>query len=170
MLRWLRYQTTGKRDLRLDFIRGYCVFMMVVDHLSGPSLLYFITGNNRYIVSAAEGFVFISGIVMGLVYRPLAERRGFEEVCIRALGRAAQLYLLFVGLTLAMVGLSRGGGGPPAGPQQNTPPGGRRRCRWFGRHAGPPPAAPGGGAPDCPALSISSRTSVRSGPRASAVQ
>lgn len=112
MLGWMRYQATNKRDLRLDFIRGYCVFMMVVDHISGPSFLYTITGNNRYIVSAAEGFVFISGIVMGMVYRPTVERLGFEEVCIRAFGRAAQLYLLFVGLTFAMVGLSLAIGSP----------------------------------------------------------
>ncbi len=106
MFGWMRYQAASKRDLRLDFIRGYCVFMMIVDHLSGPSFLYLITGNNRYIVSAAEGFVFISGVVMGMVYRPTAERLGFEELCIRALDRAIQLYLLFVGLTFAMVGLS----------------------------------------------------------------
>ena len=112
MFGWMRYQATSKRDLRLDFIRGYCVFMMIVDHLSGPSYLYFITGNNRYIVSAAEGFVLISGIVMGMVYRPTAERLGFEELCIRALDRAVQLYLLFVGLTFAMVGLSLAIGSP----------------------------------------------------------
>ncbi|MFN8534981.1 MAG: OpgC domain-containing protein [Dehalococcoidia bacterium] len=112
MFGWMRYQPEGRRDLRLDFIRGYCVFMMIIDHLSGPSWLYVVTGNNRYIVSAAEGFVFISGVVMGMVYRPTVERLGFEELCFRALDRALQLYLLFVGLTFAMIGLSLAIGSP----------------------------------------------------------
>ncbi|MCL6647261.1 MAG: OpgC domain-containing protein [Chloroflexi bacterium] len=114
-----RYAVSGRRDLRLDFIRGYCVFMMVVDHIGGPSWLYFLTGNNRYIVSAAEGFVFISGMVLALVYRPTVERLGFEEICIRAFSRAFQLYLLFVGLTFAMVGLALAIGSPISFPLGN---------------------------------------------------
>ncbi|MCS7001749.1 MAG: OpgC domain-containing protein, partial [Dehalococcoidia bacterium] len=82
----------------------------------GPSWLYAITGNNRYIVSAAEGFVLISGIVMGLAYRPTAERLGFEAMTLRALERAFHLYLLFVGLTFAMTGLALLWGAPTSYP------------------------------------------------------
>src|SRR5262249_18106995 len=59
----------GSRDLRLDFLRGFAVLVMVADHLGGePSWLYSITGGNKFLFSAAEGFVFISGLVMGIVY------------------------------------------------------------------------------------------------------
>lgn len=111
-LRWLTYSSSDKRDLRLDYIRGYCVFMMIVDHVSGPSWLYLITGNNRWVISAAEGFVLISGLVMGIVYRPTYLRLGFEEVTIRAFDRAKSLYLLFVGLTFAMTGMQLALGTP----------------------------------------------------------
>src|SRR5438105_2505860 len=61
----------AKRDLRLDLLRGFAAFAMIVDHV-GPvesSWLAFLTGANRFCVSAAEAFVFISGFVMGMVYR-----------------------------------------------------------------------------------------------------
>ena len=45
---------------------------MVVDHFGGDSWLYAITGGNRFYVSAAEGFIFISGFVMGQAYRAQA--------------------------------------------------------------------------------------------------
>ena len=67
MLSGWRYPSAGNRDLRLDLLRGYCVFAMAVDHLDAPTYLYFLTGGNRFFTSAAEGFLFISGLVMGLV-------------------------------------------------------------------------------------------------------
>src|SRR5215472_16183094 len=72
-LRALSYYATAdfgnKRDLRVDFLRGFCIFAMVVDHFGGDSWLYAITGGNRFYVSAAEGFIFISGFIMGQAYR-----------------------------------------------------------------------------------------------------
>ena len=35
LLRRWRYAEVGRRDLRLDFLRGFCAFAMVVDHLGG---------------------------------------------------------------------------------------------------------------------------------------
>ena len=51
----------GSRDLRLDLLRGYAVFAMVIDHVAGASPLYLLSGGNRFSTSAAEGFVFLSG-------------------------------------------------------------------------------------------------------------
>src|SRR5258707_6673504 len=68
---WSYYRTAdvaSRRDLRLDLLRGFCIFAMVVDHFGGDSWLYAITGGNRFYVSAAEGFIFISGFVMGQAY------------------------------------------------------------------------------------------------------
>lgn len=103
-LRRLSYYATveaaGKRDLRVDLLRGFCVFAMVVDHLGGDSWLYAVTGGNRFYVSAAEGFIFISGVVMGQAYRSKVERNGLIEAMLEALRRARTLYLATVGLTL----------------------------------------------------------------------
>jgi enterochelin esterase-like enzyme len=100
------YLAERGRDLRIDFLRGYLVFAMVVDHVRGPSWLYVFTGGNRFFTSAAEGFIFISGFVAGMVYRRQIERDGLGRALDRVLERTAQLYLLAVGLTLAFVPLS----------------------------------------------------------------
>src|SRR5579884_3630889 len=88
------------RDLRLDFLRGLCVMGMIVDHVAGPSWLYAITGGNRFYTSAAEGFVFISGLVAGRAYTRFIARSGLGYGLGRLLNRAGQLYVLAVALTL----------------------------------------------------------------------
>ena len=98
--RW-RYADAGQRDLRLDLLRGFFVIAMLIDHLGGASWLYAVTGGNRFYVSAAEGFVLLSGLVMGLVYRRLIERDGLGAATRRAVLRAATLYSTAVALTLA---------------------------------------------------------------------
>ncbi len=102
----LAYLPTGRRDLRLDFLRGFCALAMIVDHVGGASWLYALTGGNRFFTSAAEGFVFISGIVVGMVYRGLLERDGLGVALRRLMERAAQLYLVAVSLTLVFLPLS----------------------------------------------------------------
>jgi enterochelin esterase-like enzyme len=91
------------RDARIDLLRGLCVVAMVIDHLAGPSYLYAITGGNRFYTSAAEGFILISGLVMGLAYRRLVARDGLGLALRRALERAVTLYLVTVTLTLLFI-------------------------------------------------------------------
>ncbi len=98
--RTLIYAAATKRDLRLDLLRGFCLFAMIVDHIAGPSVLHRITGGNRFYVSAAEGFVFISGLLLGMISRTTIARDGFGAVLTKTLRRAANLYLLMVALTL----------------------------------------------------------------------
>jgi hypothetical protein len=90
-----------KRDLRLDLLRGFCVVVMVADHIGGESSwLYVITSGNRFFTSAAEGFVLISGITMGMVYRGVIDRYGLTTMLSRVMRRAGFLYLLTVGMTI----------------------------------------------------------------------
>ena len=102
-----RYRSTDRRDLRLDFLRGYCAFAMVVDHLGGASYFYPITGGNTFFVSAAEGFIFLSGLLVGLIYGPRVLREGLARVQLHLLRRAFTLYAVTLGLTFTFVGLSR---------------------------------------------------------------
>ena len=100
-------QRGSQRDLRLDLLRGYAVFVMVVNHIGGEhSWLYPITGGNQFYISAAEAFVFISGLVMGIIYRRIAGRQGLRAVLFKSLGRARTLYLQTVGLTLLFAAAS----------------------------------------------------------------
>ncbi|MGH2367949.1 MAG: OpgC domain-containing protein [Chloroflexota bacterium] len=102
-----RYVEAGRRDLRLDFLRGYCAFAMVVDHIGGASFLYPLTGGNQFFVSAAEGFIFLSGLLVGLIYGPRVLRDGLAAVQLHLLKRAFTLYGVTLGLTFTFVGLSR---------------------------------------------------------------
>jgi hypothetical protein len=100
---WTYYSTPdveNRRDLRVDILRGFCIFAMVVDHFGGDSWLYAITGGNRFYVSAAEGFIFISGFVMGQAYRSKRDRAGLTAAMAEALARARTLYLATVSLTI----------------------------------------------------------------------
>jgi len=76
---------------------------MVVDHIGGPSVLYGLTGGNRFYTSAAEAFIFISGLVMGLAYRRIVARDGLGGALRRAMERTLALYLLTITLTLLFI-------------------------------------------------------------------
>lgn len=99
-LRALAYRASGSRDHRIDLLRGFAVFAMVVDHIGGASWLYALTGGNQFAVSAAEGFVFLSGLLVGIVYRKIVESKGLLAGIRKALGRALQLYLLTIVLAV----------------------------------------------------------------------
>jgi hypothetical protein len=95
-----------KRDLRLDFLRGYAMLAMVIDHIGGErSWLYVITGGDRFFVSVAEVFVFISGLLMGCISAEIIARQGLGAALMKCLRRAGTLYLLTVTLTLSFAGL-----------------------------------------------------------------
>lgn len=93
------YAVADKRDLRLDLLRGFAVFAMVIDHWGGDSWLYGITGGDTFFVSAAEGFIFISGLVVGMVYGAIALKDGIQVAQSKALNRALTLYKLTIALT-----------------------------------------------------------------------
>ena len=98
---------TGERDLRLDLLRGYCLFAMTIDHVAGPqSWLYRVSAAWAIqLVSAAECFVFISGVVAGLVYQGVIAAEGLRGATVRIFKRIGKLYGVVVGLTLFYLAL-----------------------------------------------------------------
>ncbi len=106
LLKSWRYPPEEKRDLRLDLLRGFAIFVMVVDHFGGASWLYLLTGNNRFFTSGAEAFVLISGMVVGLVYGNIAKREGLGAAALKALKRAWTLYKLTIVMTLGFAAIS----------------------------------------------------------------
>ncbi|HEV8535448.1 MAG TPA: OpgC domain-containing protein [Candidatus Limnocylindria bacterium] len=106
-----RYEATpdgpGSRDLRIDLLRGFCLFAMIVDHVGGQSSwLYALTGGDRFVVSAAEVFVLLSGIALGMVHRTTIQRQGVRAMFAKLLRRAVLLYLVGAALTLAFASAS----------------------------------------------------------------
>jgi hypothetical protein len=101
-----RYEA-HKRDLRLDLLRGFAVIAMVADHIGGErSWLYAVTGGDAFFISAAEVFVFISGLLMGIIYAGVIARQGLGAALMKSLQRAWTLYLMTVTLTLTFIVLS----------------------------------------------------------------
>jgi hypothetical protein len=102
-LRALPYRrAAGERDIRLDFLRGWCIFSMVVDHAAGQrgSPIFALTGNGPWPITGAHGFVMLSGVVMGLLYAGVIQKEGERGALQKLAGRALKLYLVAVALGL----------------------------------------------------------------------
>lgn len=83
----------SKRLVTLDILRGFFLFVIIIDHVElYPSILDFFTGRGRLWVSAAEGFFFISGLLVGYIYRRKLQQ-GFAFVWKKLWQRAGLLYI-----------------------------------------------------------------------------
>lgn len=92
-----------KRDLRLDTLRGLMLVSMMVFHWPGPIRRF--THEPVGFVSAAEGFVFLSGLIAGLVFVRFGQRYDHDALRTRSLRRARDIYLAHV-IPLALVWLA----------------------------------------------------------------
>jgi len=78
------------RDVRIDTLRGIMLVIMAIDHASLFSLPVY---EGLGFISAAQGFIFLSGIVVGLVYGKYTELGSREELRKKARSRAKVIYL-----------------------------------------------------------------------------
>ena len=69
---------TKGRFAYLDVLRGALLVVMAINHV--PSDLHVLTDHFFGYMSAAEGFVFLAGLMAGLVYTRMLLRSGREEV------------------------------------------------------------------------------------------
>ncbi len=101
------YPGLDRRDLRLDFMRGLIMIYLIVVHMEYFSLFSLFAWERLGIVSSAEGFVLLSGLVVGLVYGKRAKKEGMLSAAKRLWQRAFKLYQanLFVILSIALLGL-----------------------------------------------------------------
>jgi len=97
------YITPNGRDLRLDFLRGLFVVIMIIDHIGGRSILYYVTFGNQFFTSVTEGFILVSGIVTGLVYSNLIKRDGIGIAFKKSARRLLSLYLITISLSLLIL-------------------------------------------------------------------
>jgi hypothetical protein len=82
---------------------------VIVDHSRRASLLSWFSYERFWVVTAAEVFVVLSGIVLGMVYGARLVRDGSLVVTRRLLRRAFVLYLSFVAVTVSILGLALAG-------------------------------------------------------------
>jgi hypothetical protein len=79
---------------------------VIVDHSRRSSLLSWFSYQRFWVVTAAEVFVVLSGIVLGTVYGARLVRYGTMSVTRRLLRRALILYLAFIAVTISILGLA----------------------------------------------------------------
>jgi hypothetical protein len=78
----------------LDHLRGFFIVTIVIDHLSRyPTFFAFLSGNAQLWVTAAEGFVGISGLLVGYVRGYKNRHLPFKDVSSKLLKRALLLYV-----------------------------------------------------------------------------
>jgi len=108
---------TGKRIVLLDALRGVCFVLMTVDHLPWSPVSRFSNPNYGLFgfFTALLGFIFLSGVVGGLVYEEHRVRHGLRAMTRRVARRARALYatqillllILLAAVTLHLPGVSR---------------------------------------------------------------
>ena len=84
----------GGRVVLLDALRGVCFVVMTVDHLRGNPFVRVSNPENGLLgfFTAALGFVFLSGLVAGLVYERERAFAGARSMVWRVVRRARALY------------------------------------------------------------------------------
>jgi hypothetical protein len=84
----------GVRDLRFDTLRGLLLVCMTLNHL--PTEMRAVTDQPLGVFSAAEGFVFLSGLMAGWIYTRRRRRQGPEALWSSCMARTKSIYLWHV--------------------------------------------------------------------------
>ena len=103
-----RYDDDGKpgRDLRIDLFRGFIILAVVITHIEVAGPLSYVTLHAVGAITGAEMFVFLSGLVLGMVY-PLGVRKfGELKSATGALRRAGKQYTVTIVVILVVFALS----------------------------------------------------------------
>nr|WP_221420851.1 OpgC domain-containing protein [Conyzicola lurida] len=103
-----RYVDDGSssRDLRIDLFRGFIILAVVVTHIEVAGALSYVTLQFIGAITGAEMFVFLSGLVLGMVY-PLGVRKfGELKSATGALRRAGKQYTVTIVVILVVFALS----------------------------------------------------------------
>lgn len=92
-----------KRILAIDLLRGFFLLVILIDHVElYPNGWDFFTGKGRLWVSAAEGFFFLSGLLIGMIYKRRIHL-GYKFIFKKMWQRALELYLAGVALTFTFL-------------------------------------------------------------------
>ena len=97
-------EKTKKKSTRIatfDLLRGYFMLSIIINHLQWyPNGLDWVAFRGTLLVSAAEGFFLISGIVLGIVRGAKLRAQPFRQAAMLLLKRGALLYVVSVVLAL----------------------------------------------------------------------
>lgn len=100
-----RYTSPDKRDLRIDFLRGIALVMMVVAHIEVISFFNILTWERFGLTTGAEGFVILSGFMLGVINRQRLKKEAWLTISYSLYRRAVKIYVtnLLIILTILLI-------------------------------------------------------------------
>ncbi|WP_040678057.1 OpgC family protein [Nitratireductor pacificus] len=96
------------RDHRLDVFRGLALMTIFINHVPGNAFER-LTSRNFGFSDAAEAFVLMSGIAVGLAYSRSFRSGPFLPACLRVWQRAWTLYVTHIVSSVIVIGLVAAG-------------------------------------------------------------
>lgn len=89
----------------IDGMRGYFLVFMLINHMVFVGGLWLVEINHRNLafVEDAQGFVFLSGLLTGMVYARKMIKDGYEAGRDRIWSRAFELYRYAIAITLVIL-------------------------------------------------------------------
>lgn len=102
----LAYPVESKRDLRIDYLRGMVMFLLIIVHIEIVSFYNLLVWERIGVVSGGEGFVILSGIVIGSVYGTRFLNDQAQQGSDALISRALQLYRVNIYMILFVAALA----------------------------------------------------------------
>ncbi|WP_420473280.1 OpgC domain-containing protein [Noviherbaspirillum sp. ST9] len=105
--RWRYLDTGATRDLRIDFMRGLVFVLLFTAHFRYFSWFSLVAWERVGVVSSAETFIILAGVVTGAVYGKKLKSEGLGPCTIKLFSRAWTLYKIavIVGAAIALLRL-----------------------------------------------------------------
>lgn len=92
-----------KRIEALDYLRGYFIVVIIIDHLERwPSLLSIITGKGLLWSNASDGFIITAGLLVGYIRGFKGRSAPFSDIAKKLFKRGVWLYVWSVLATLIL--------------------------------------------------------------------
>ncbi|WP_265517580.1 OpgC family protein [Nitratireductor luteus] len=95
---------SGERDVRLDVFRGLTLITIFINHVPGNAFEH-LTSRNFGFSDAAEAFVLMSGIAVGLAYSRGFKTGDMGQAVLRVWRRACTLYVAHVVTTMIAIAI-----------------------------------------------------------------
>ncbi len=93
--------SSSRRIVVLDYLRGFFIVVIIIDHLwKFPSVWSLMTGEAKLWMTAAEGFVIISGFLIGYIRGNKGLHQPFKTIAKKLVMRGTILYVWMIIATL----------------------------------------------------------------------
>jgi len=99
--------SSSKRIIALDYLRGFFITVIIIDHLwRWPNIFASISGRGELWASAAEGFVIISGLLVGYIRGYKNRKLPLKDVSKKLITRGILLYTWMIITSIVLVTVS----------------------------------------------------------------